>query len=262
MEEKIKNVMDAVRCSKINNIRHIVRIKGQLITSSKPSDFVLVLECIVKKPIKEIPKSDWEVFGLYEDATNIDLQESNSYCICSHSIHKLHNVLYKPLNIVFQVGEDCVCKHISEELYLKLRRYSSFKNKIKCIDCKTIPIDRRKLCGKEGLCEDCMYKRQLEEENKKRKLEEENKKRQLEEENKKRKLQEEENKKIQRLKGEQEKLIKTVDKWVNFYGKIHKGITYKELIETEPKYCIWMYNKYSNLNYKVKEYLKIKLNIT
>ena len=82
-------------------------------------------------------------------------QNEEGLCICSQIIHKLYKITYKPSNITFQVGCECV-KKTDLNLFNEI-------TKPKCSMCPSLLLDRRTQPNKSGYCsEKCKLKHEKE----------------------------------------------------------------------------------------------------
>jgi hypothetical protein len=121
-----------------------VRISKKLITANMGLEFLHVLR-------KQLNISDEEEFNerdWYYDIKNFikddsaELDAINEFCICGKPIKKLRYIKYKPQNIFFQVGTDCIQKNLSqlydlikEDVKEYKKKQSAREKNRECKDC-------------------------------------------------------------------------------------------------------------------------------
>lgn len=233
------------------------RIENTLITTNKYTEFIYVLETILDIKLEETKLEDWDVVELYntQDEQDVNEQNNTDYCICTQHIKNDYIIEYKPTNERFQVGCDCVLKHIPS---LK-DRLKEIKDRLKEIK-KEIKINKKKydkvvqeikelLLKFEGKADLILlqYRKNiwLKEEEEKRKVANAEARAKAEREEASRKM--------------IERKIKTIGKWKVLFGK-YKDLTYDELFERDKSYCRFMLQDKFKCKEEIKFYLKSKLN--
>ena len=226
------------------------RIENTLITSNKYTEFIYVLETILNIKLEETKLEDWDVVELYntQDEQDVNEQNNSNYCICTQHIKNDYIIEYKPTNERFQVGCDCVLKHIPslkkrlKEIIKKNKDNKEEIKKNKKIYDKVIQEIKELLLKFEGKADLILFQHR-----KKIRLKEE----------------EEEKRKVERAEEATRKMIErkinTIGKWKVLFGK-YKDLTYDELFEKDKSYCRFMLQEKFKCKEEIKFYLKSKLN--
>ena len=225
------------------------RIENTLITSNKYTEFIYVLETILNIKLEETKSEDWDVVQLYntQDEQDVNEQNNRNYCICTQHITNDYIIEYKPTNERFQVGCDCVLKHIPslkkrlKEIIKKNKDNKEEIKKNKKIYDKVVQEIKELLLEFEGKADLILlqYRKNI-------RLKEEEEKRKVE------RAEEATRKMIERK-------INTIGKWKVLFGK-YKDLTYDELFEKDKSYCRFMLQEKFKCKEEIKFYLKSKLN--
>lgn len=130
--------------SQHNHCPCIVRIDSQRFTKTMETEFKHILK--VQLRLDSTDWSDWE----YDLSHFIKDNEDDiclGYCICGKDITHCRYIKYKPQNIYFQVGMDCIKKNLTElheviaEEIKDERAMIRKKNKFRqCVSCREFLI--------------------------------------------------------------------------------------------------------------------------
>jgi hypothetical protein len=217
-----------------NNCTIIERISNKRHSSwTMYFEFIFVIEFFIGIKLTETKIEDWCGYD------EID-ERDKSYCICSHHIYIRNRILYKPKNIFFIVGLDCVKKHMPK-LYKDI---SNERKKIKKEEKEKLKIEKETLARLQEI----------------EKLEKQIEKETLARLQAKEKL--EKQRKEERLKRVSTGLYSYID---NFKCHIFKNkigvVTYKELIEDHKGLAKWLIDKniLKEKDQKIIDYIKNKL---
>jgi hypothetical protein len=233
----------------------VLRVKKDMHQKNMNDEIIFVIQFFIEKQLKDTKESEW--IHRYREGRE---KNSGHLCICTHDIFNICEIEYIPLNITFIVGSECVKKNLPD-LYLYTKEIHKKRKKVvKELKQKQFEI-KYKAIKELKIFNECIL-------------------------NKQKVLNEILNLFKPKLLFISPPVISPlfskiftsssistsslsfrgpydfVDKWICYFPK-YKGKTYKEVFNTDRKYCLWLLNcDKLKLNDTLKKYLEYKFKNT